>query len=121
MLFRLAVVAGSLGLIASHVLTAQSSTPAFDSTSVTVAKAARAAEPARQALARAGVDINEAANGVFLPAVRNYVGQVANHLTLHTQAYYRAVNDALQHVEVRQDALDILEHIRNGLLSGKFP
>jgi len=40
MLLRLAVVAGCLGLVASHALTAQSSTPAFDSTSVTVASPA---------------------------------------------------------------------------------
>lgn len=86
-----------------------------------VAKAANAAEPARQALTRAGVRINDAVNGVFLPAAKDYVGQAMNHLTLHTREYYDAVNRAMQNVQTRQEAVEVLTSIRDRLLNGSFP
>lgn len=86
-----------------------------------VAQAARAAAPAREALARVGVRINEAANGVFLPATRDYVGQAVNHLTMHTRDYYNAVNTAVQGVASREEAIQVLQAIKDKLLSGSFP
>jgi RHS repeat-associated protein len=85
-----------------------------------VAKAAAIAQPARERLLQVGVQIDEAVNGVFLPAVRDYTGQAANHLTLHTQRYYQAVNDALANVQTRQEALEALRMIRDRLLAGTF-
>jgi hypothetical protein len=86
-----------------------------------VAQAAARAAPAREALARVGVQVNEAVNGVFLPATKDYVGQAVNHLTLHTKEYYNAVNAALQNVETRAQAVQVLKDIGNALLNGNYP
>lgn len=69
-----------------------------------------AAAPAREVLKRWGIGINDAANGVFLPATLkspNPIG-AAVHSTLHTEAYYQAVNRALRRVKTRQEALQVL-------------
>lgn len=86
-----------------------------------VAQGAKAAEPARQALARVGVQVNEAVNGVYLPATRNALSSAANHLTLLTQQYYRAVNDAVANVQTRQEAVEVLQSIRSALQNNSFP
>jgi hypothetical protein len=97
--------AGQLGEAAHHI----------------VARAAIAAEPARNALTRAGVRLNDVVNGVFLPATKKYIGSAMNHLTLHTREYYDAVNRAMRDVQHREEAVDVLKGIRDGLLNGKFP
>ena len=86
-----------------------------------VARAAAAAEPAREVLAEYGVQIDEAVNGVFLPAVRNYSGQAVNHLTLHTAEYYRTANRALQNVQSKEEVVQALTNIRDRLRSGGTP
>lgn len=86
-----------------------------------VARTAQAAQPAREALQRVGVQINEAVNGVYLPAVKDYAGQAANHLTLHTKEYYDAVNQMMANVQTRQQAVQVLTSIRDALLSGWSP
>ena len=85
-----------------------------------VAGAAEAAAPARAVLQRFGIGVNDAVNGVFLPATRaaqNAAG-AAVHSTLHTRAYYQAVNDLLGQATTRAEALEVLEVLRNALLSG---
>ncbi len=62
-------------------------------------------------------------NGVWLPAWKksaNPLGK-AVHATLHKNAYYQAVNDALAGATTREQALDILNAIGNALESGGFP
>ena len=86
-----------------------------------VARAAERAAPARDALQRVGVQINDAVNGVLLPASKDYVGQAANHLTLHTKEYYDAVNKAMENVQTRQQAIEVLGKIAEKLQSGTFP
>lgn len=86
-----------------------------------VAKGARAADPARQVLIRVGVEIDEAVNGVFLPATRDAASNAANHLTLHTNAYYQSINRALQGVETRREAIEALNMVKDALLNGKLP
>ena len=44
-----------------------------------------------------------------------------NRLTLHTKAYYRAVNDALSNAATRQEVIDALTAIKDALLNGTFP
>jgi hypothetical protein len=78
-----------------------------------VAHTARDAAPARATLQKFGIGINEAPNGVFL--------QQSVHANLHKRAYYQAVNDILNQAATRQEALQILDVIRQGLLSGSFP
>ena len=82
----------------------------------------RAAE-ARTVLQRLGIDINDAGNGVFLPARMtspNPTG-AAVHSSLHTNAYYRQVNALLGQTTTRDEALEVLAIVRGQLLSGGFP
>lgn len=78
---------------------------------------------ARAVLARLGIDLNDAANGVFLPARRSSPNPAgaAVHSTLHTNAYYSEVNRLLGGASTRAEALDALSFIRSELLSGGFP
>ncbi|HEX5749058.1 MAG TPA: SpvB/TcaC N-terminal domain-containing protein [Archangium sp.] len=85
-----------------------------------VAGSASSAAPARAVLQRFGIGINDAANGVFLPANRasaNAAG-AAVHSTVHTQAYYDAVNGMLSQATTREQALEVLSAIRQALLTG---
>jgi len=84
------------------------------------------ARQARRVLARFRIDINDAANGVFLPTHRTpaalrTLSTRAYHNTLHTRRYYRSVNDRLAAAQTRDEALEILEDIRNELRAGTFP
>jgi len=78
-----------------------------------------AAVNSRNILQQYGIDINDAANGVFLPTDRNVIGAIY-HPSMHTKAYYKKVNDMLGYATSRQDVLDILNDISNQLLEGKF-
>ncbi|MGH7626877.1 MAG: AHH domain-containing protein [Gemmatimonadaceae bacterium] len=85
-----------------------------------VAKAAKAAAPARDALKRVGMKINDALNGVNLPATKGYVGKAVNHLYMHTEVYYQTVNRLLTNVKTREDAVQVLDMIKQSLLDGSF-
>ncbi len=69
-----------------------------------VASGSKFAEPARAALQRFGIGIDDAANGVFLPA--------EIHNKIHTGAYYDMVNSALSQVTSREQALGVLSMLR---------
>ena len=43
-----------------------------------------------------------------------------NHLTLHTKAYYDAVNEVLSSAQTRQEVVEALQTIKDGLLNGTF-
>lgn len=72
-----------------------------------MAKAARAAEPARKVLQRVGIGIHSAANGGAV--------KIAKHQGLHTPSYYEQVNTMLANAERggRQAVEDTLSNIRN--------
>jgi hypothetical protein len=94
--------------------------PASSAAHHIVAGNAPAAARARAVLERFGIGINDAANGVFLPASRaapNAAG-AAVHSTLHTGAYYQTVNQMLLGATTRAEAEAALGAIRQGLLSG---
>ncbi|MEQ1872622.1 MAG: RHS repeat-associated core domain-containing protein [Ilumatobacteraceae bacterium] len=87
---------------------------------------AGAAAESRAALARVGIDINAAENGVFLPMNLSSAnpGGAAVHSTIHTggtNGYYAAVNDLLGQATTRNEMVDALDFIRRRLLSGGFP
>jgi hypothetical protein len=85
-----------------------------------VAGTAPAAERARAVLERFGIGINDAVNGVFLPATRaspNAAG-AAVHSMLHTDEYYQTVNQMLLGATTRAEAEAVLDAIRQALLSG---
>ena len=85
-----------------------------------VAGSADAAAPARDVLARFGIDINSAENGVFLPANRSASNPsgAAVHSTLHSGAYYETVNALLLSATTRAEAIDALGYLREALLRG---
>lgn len=84
-----------------------------------VAGSSRKAVEARAILYKFDVDINDAVNGVFLPTVKN-VTDAAYHPSLHTDAYYRKVTEALMPANSRDDVIDILEDIAEQLQRGTF-
>ena len=85
-----------------------------------VAGNARGAAESRKILQRFDIDINDATNGVFLPATRaspNPTG-AAVHSTLHTKSYYKGVHELLKKARTRAEAENILQQIRQRLLAG---
>ncbi len=87
-----------------------------------VAVRAPAAARARDKLKQLGIGINEAVNGVFLPATRkspNPTG-AAVHTTLHTNKYYQTVNSMLTRATTRAEAEEALRAIAQTLLAGGF-
>ena len=84
-----------------------------------VAGSSPKAAEARAILQKYGVDINDAANGTFLPTVRD-VAEGAYHPSLHTNTYYDKVNKLLSEATCKEDVLDILEFIGDELSSGTF-
>lgn len=77
-----------------------------------------------------GVDIDSAANGVYLPrSVRGPDGRMVwsnpdapgvNHRRLNARSYVDDVNDRIRDAETREDAVRILDDVREELLSGEF-
>jgi A nuclease family of the HNH/ENDO VII superfamily with conserved AHH len=87
-----------------------------------IAVEARSAGGARRILARHGIDLNSAVNGVALPGPR--VGRVAGqayHPSIHTKRYYAAVEERLQGAVTRQDVTRALGSIRRDIQEGAFP
>ncbi|MDJ0947274.1 MAG: RHS repeat-associated core domain-containing protein, partial [Kiloniellales bacterium] len=81
-----------------------------------VAFNATLASPARAILQRFGIGINAAENGVFLHQTL--------HNGMHTIRYYTAVNNALRAAARsgrREDVVQALDRIRQGLINGTFP
>jgi hypothetical protein len=81
------------------------------------------AAEARAILSRFGIDINDAANGVFLPRNKNVLTPPpgALHSSLHSNAYYYEVERLLGRATTRQKAIETLGLIRQRLLEGRFP
>lgn len=84
-----------------------------------VAGNARDASEARQILDNFKININDAANGVFLPTEIG-VSNAAYHPSLHTTNYYDKVNALLRNATSKQDAIDILGQISKALQNGSF-
>ena len=78
---------------------------------------------ARIVLQKFGICINDAENGVFLPANRatQVIAGETIHSTLHSNKYYEAVNDAIETAKTKQQAIDILARIRRALQAGDYP
>ncbi|KAB2928170.1 MAG: hypothetical protein F9K24_22170 [Leptonema illini] len=84
-----------------------------------VAGTDRRAFEARQILKKFGIDINDAANGVFLPANPKSINPsgAAIHSSLHNSLYHEKVEKALRLARTREDAIEVLETLCNNLLS----
>ncbi len=99
--------------LGSALVAAGFARPANSAAHHIVAATAGAAQRAQEVLLRFGIGINDAMNGVFLPR--------AFHESLHTNAYYQAVNSMLAAATTRHEALLILDRIRTLLLEGWSP
>jgi hypothetical protein len=80
------------------------------------------AAAARGILAGAGIGIDDAVNGVYLPAKQNVPNPTGAdvHSTLHTDAYYNEVQLRLTR-RGNQSVQGILQQIRQELQAGTFP
>jgi len=76
---------------------------------------------AREILIKFGIDINNAANGVYLPAKFEAEINAAYHGSLHTKRYADELDKRISIAKSREDVLIILDKIRNELLRGRFP
>ncbi len=72
------------------------------------------ADKAREILKRFNVDLNDAANGVWLPN-KPSIGQGTYHGATYGQPYYEQVLDRLRDAESREDVIRILERIGRDL------
>ena len=72
-----------------------------------------AVHASRAILQKFGIAINDAENGVFLP--------LKTHYSIHTNAYYKAVEYELSTATTREDVIDVLAKIRYALTNGGFP
>jgi hypothetical protein len=59
-----------------------------------------------------GVGINDAANGLFYDA--------SKHVKLHTNEYYKKVNDILEQVTSKDELLKALDDIGSQIKDGTF-
>ena len=75
-----------------------------------VAGGSKFAKDTRKILAKFDIDINDAANGVFLDK--------SKHVGLHTKEYYEKVHALLEKAETKEDALNILKAISDILANG---
>jgi RHS repeat-associated protein len=118
-----AVLPYSSRALGANLVRAGTSRPAQTAAHHIVAGGAADAAPARAVLQRFGIGIDEAANGVFLPSNLKSVNPTgaAVHSTVHTERYYRAVNQLLGRATSRQQVIQSLNYIRQRLLSGGFP
>ncbi|HRI67920.1 MAG TPA: AHH domain-containing protein, partial [Polyangium sp.] len=81
----------------------------------------RAAE-ARKILAKFKIDVDEAWNGVFLPATKNSPNPTGSvvHSIVHTNKYYDKVEKALMNAKSRKEVIQELLKIRDALENGTF-
>lgn len=81
----------------------------------------RFAQMSRNILHKAGIGIDDAANGVFLPKNMQYPTPPASiHSTLHTNLYYKSIFERLSNVHINQVGNE-LKLIGDELLQGIFP
>lgn len=75
-----------------------------------VAGASRFATASRAKLDELSIGINEAANGVFVPA--------ATHLRMHSKAMYQAVENAMKAASNREEGLEVLRDLADKIARG---
>lgn len=78
-----------------------------------VAFAAKAAEPARQVLAKFGIGINAAVNGAFVKS--------ETQRAMHTTKYYEEVNRLVGQATTKQEVIEALKYIGGRVAAGTFP
>ncbi|MBK9262630.1 MAG: AHH domain-containing protein [Polyangiaceae bacterium] len=87
-----------------------------------VAHGDKRAIAAQKILAKFKIDLDEAVNGVFLPATKktpNPTGATV-HSTLHTNAYFEAVTKELEGLTTKKEVIAKLREIADQLTKGTF-
>jgi RHS repeat-associated protein len=82
------------------------------------------ASPAQKVLQDFGIDVNSSANGVFLPATpvtANPTGSVVHRGDTLTNEYIQYVNDQMGEATTREEALEVLQAIKDDLVAGNMP
>ena len=77
----------------------------------------------REILAKFGIDIDDAVNGVFLPAFKkspNPKGSIVHATLANKKVYYEKVEKALKQAKTPAQAVEQLRKIRKALLDGTF-
>jgi hypothetical protein len=68
-----------------------------------------------------GVDVNEGANGVFMPKSSKYVaGTTPAHSKIHTNDYYDAVWNRIYKINDPNELREALQDIKNEIIAGSF-
>lgn len=87
-----------------------------------VAKNARHADEGREVLAKWGIELDDAANGVYLPQQKDDCGNgEAYHPQIHTRRYYLTVNRMLRLATSKEQAIATLREIARLLSLNQFP
>jgi RHS repeat-associated protein len=107
------LIKGSSRILARNMIEEGATRGAGEVAHHIVAKGARFAKASVKILQRLGIEIDHAANGVFLKA--------SQHARLHTKAYYEAVYRALSTAKTREEAIAFLRAIATRLKQGGFP
>ena len=82
----------------------------------------KSAEKSRQLLEDVGIDINDAANGIFLPDGSESIFIGPHHGTSHSEKYTEMVyNRLLPHKGDRNKIIEELTKIKHDLYDGKMP
>ena len=106
-------------VLGQNLEAAEVTRPANSAAHHMVAGSDKRAAVSRQILKRAGIDINAAENGVFLPkSSAHAVPPAITHSRIHTNVYYETLNTRLS---ATTDVLQELKLIRQEILSGGFP
>lgn len=81
------------------------------------------AAAARKRLEDLGIGINSADNGVWLPRSSSSPNPngLSVHSKVHTNEYYAYVNDLMSGARTKDEALDVIEHVRQQLIGGYWP
>ena len=75
----------------------------------------------RRMLEKWSIDINSPENGVFLPNKPGSTAPGSYHPRLNNKEYHNQIDRDFLGVSSRQEALDILQRIREQLLNGNYP
>jgi hypothetical protein len=79
------------------------------------------AEQARNILIKFGISVENAANGVYLPAKFEDAVRAAYHGSVHSRRYCDELYFRLRTARSKEEALLVLNQIRKELLAGTFP
>jgi hypothetical protein len=112
--------ASAASILAHNMALAGMVKPAFECAAHhIVAFASTKAMAAQRILAKFGIDINDAVNGVWLKSTTEGVG--AYHRIIHTGKYYDTVNAMLRQCTTKDECIEVLGKIRQMLMDNTFP